>query len=306
MLTRNWMQWTSECSFALAVDRNNESLADSAQEIISRISQQVEMTCNRFDASSEMSRINAAGTGSYVLSSVLADVIRESLAASHLTEGAFDPRVQPALEELGYTSHGLLVKATHQGWKATAISEKTLDESVHLTGNRLTLAEGTALDLTAMAKAYTADRCAREIAQQLGVPVFINLGGDIATAGSSNYPWLIKIQDLDTDPCEYVELINNAAIATSSTQKRRWVADGHAWHHIIDPRTGLSAHPYLRTASVIAGSATVANALSTAAVVCGEDAAENLERGGYSARLMASSHAITRTHWHQPVTDLVS
>lgn len=42
MLTRNWMQWTSECSFALAVDRNNESLADSAQEIISRISQQVE------------------------------------------------------------------------------------------------------------------------------------------------------------------------------------------------------------------------------------------------------------------------
>lgn len=45
------------------------------------------------------------------------------------------------------------------------------------------------------------------------------------------------VQDLPTDPAQVITLTDGMAVATSSTQKRRWTASGRAAHHILDLRT---------------------------------------------------------------------
>lgn len=119
------------------------------------------------------------------------------------------------------------------------------------------------------------DRGADAATQACGAPVLLNIGGDIATAGRTG-PWTVTVQDLENDPASITELINGGASATSSTQKRRWARDGQGWHHVINPATSLSAAPDLATTSVTAGSATAANAYSTAAIVWGSRSHQKL------------------------------
>jgi thiamine biosynthesis lipoprotein len=76
------------------------------------------------------------------------------------------------------------------------------------------------------------------------------------------------------------------AIATSSTQKRRWMKDGRHLHHILDPRSGLPAPTTWRTATVVSRRCWQANALSTAAIVRGRSALGWLEDLGVAARLV--------------------
>lgn len=104
MLKSSWQQWTSDCLLALELTPNQDEQAylAEAQQIIKAVTQRVEVSCNRFEASSEMSRINAAGAGTYTVSQTLAEVLAVALEAYKLTGGAFDPRVEPALVALGY------------------------------------------------------------------------------------------------------------------------------------------------------------------------------------------------------------
>ena len=110
-------------------------------------------------------------------------------------------------------------------------------------------------------------------------------------------PWTVTVQDLENDPASTIELINGGAIATASTQKRRWARDGQGWHHIINPATGLSATPDLATVSVIAGSATEANTYSTAAIVWESSAHQKLAPTGLPTRLVTVTGTEPTHHW---------
>ena len=94
------------------------------------------------------------------------------------------------------------------------------------------------------------------------------------------------VQDLPTDPWQQVTLGAGQAMATSSTQKRRWKHDSHDMHHILDPRCGLPAEPVWRSVTVAAPSCLLANAYSTAGIVRGFAAVSWFEHEGITARLM--------------------
>ena len=67
--------------------------------------------------------------------------------------------------------------------------------------------------------------------------------------------------------------LRDAALGTSGAGEQFVVADGTRYGHVIDPRTGWPAAGVL-SASVIASSAAVADALSTAFLVGGVELAE--------------------------------
>ena len=67
-----------------------------------------------------------------------------------------------------------------------------------------------------------------------------------------------------------------------------------AHHHIVDPRTGRPAPAVWRTVSVVAPTCVLANTLTTAAVVQGEQAPELLESAGVAARLVAADGTVHR------------
>ncbi|RFA20615.1 FAD:protein FMN transferase [Subtercola boreus] len=192
------------------------------------------------------------------------------------------------------------------GWRRVGMVSPGSDRSTNI----LTVPADLALDLGATAKAYAADLAAARIVAALGGGALVALGGDIATAGTAPridrpagpFPapatrvdsppptgWQISVQDLPGDPSCQVTLAAGQALATSSTQKRRWRQHGQTVHHILDPARGLPADPVWRTVTVAATDCVSANTLSTASVVRGRASIEWLARRGVPARLVSGA-----------------
>jgi thiamine biosynthesis lipoprotein len=62
--------------------------------------------------------------------------------------------------------------------------------------------------------------------------------------------------------------------------------DGQPVHHIVDPRSGWSASTTWSLATVAAATCAASNALSTAAIVWGEDALFEIPQLGAAGRLV--------------------
>ena len=118
----------------------------------------------------------------------------------------------------------------------------------------------------------------------------VNLGGDIAVSGPApDGGWQVALDD--TTEADFVDWpvisLRTGGLATSSTAVRTWYRGIREVHHIVDPRTGDMAEPVWRAVTVVAESAELANAASTAAIVLGRDAPRWLAERGLPARLMS-------------------
>ena len=69
--------------------------------------------------------------------------------------------------------------------------------------------------------------------------------------------------------------LRDAALATSGAGEQHFEADGRRYGHVLDPRTGWPAEG-VRSASVVASDAAVADALSTAFLVAGPALADRV------------------------------
>jgi thiamine biosynthesis lipoprotein len=100
------------------------------------------------------------------------------------------------------------------------------------------------------------------------------------------------------DAVDQVVSIETGAIASSSTSVRTWHRGARQLHHIVDPTTGDCVAPYWRLVSASGASCVDANAASTAAVVWGRRAVENLVALGQPTRLVRhDGQVITLNGW---------
>jgi thiamine biosynthesis lipoprotein len=157
------------------------------------------------------------------------------------------------------------------------------------------------LDLGATAKAYAADLIAARLGRELRGGFLVNLGGDIAVSGLLPVGgWDIGVED-EHGVVRQVVVSSGHAVATSSTRRRTWTADGEQRHHIVDPRTGRTASTAWSQVTCAGVSALEANAASTAAVVLGSEAPEWLAGHGIPARLDADlGRAVVTPGWPNP------
>ena len=140
------------------------------------------------------------------------------------------------------------------GWDKVEIS----NAHVHLA------LPGMQLDFGGFGKEYAVDRAARVMAD-LGVSsAMVNLAGDLAILGSQpgGAPWRVGIKHPRRDDKLLATLpVTSGAIATSGDYERFIEVDGVRHCHVLDPRTGRSAHglqavTVQATACILAGSAT--------------------------------------------------
>lgn len=283
-----WRVWGLDASLVVTDAR----CLDPARRIVDRHLERVGAACSRFRDDSEIRRLDHSDGGPVEVSSTLARLIHTALDGADATDGAVDPTVGAAVIALGYDRDFALIQGRDVPGRATFTAVPRWSD-VRLDGQTITLPAGVRLDLGATAKALAADDCAEIVAAELGCGVLVCLGGDIATAGPApDGGWSVLVDDGGDAPACTIALPAGAAVATSSTRRRRWTQNGSAVHHIIDPTSGHCPADVWQTVSVAAFSCLAANLASTACIVRGFAGARQLEATGLPARLVDSAGAV--------------
>ena len=262
---------------------------DPACAAVNHVLAALDLQASRFRPDSELSWLNAAGGGLFLLGDGLAEAVGVALAAARWTGGLTDPTVGDALVSLGYDRDFAAIGEDGEPPRAAVPAPGW--HLVRLDGPLLRLPPGIRLDLGATAKGVGADRAVRAVMSANGSAggVLVSLGGDIAVAGTPPQDgWPVTVAeepDRDCPPRGQLVRLPVGAVATSSVTVRHWRRGGVELHHIVDPRTGRPADGPWRTATVVAATCADANAASTAAIVAGARAAELLAATGLPARL---------------------
>ncbi|WP_242453525.1 FAD:protein FMN transferase [Mycolicibacterium sp. P9-64] len=277
----HWQRWSTDMHLVVT----DPGSLDIARQVVDAELDDVDAVASRFRPDSEVNSLATSFGRPTEVSELLAELLEAALTAAAQTDGDVDPTVGAALVALGYDGD-LSTLGRDRPLVATVVTP-AIWSMVTLVDRVATVPAGIQLDLGATAKAVAADRCAQRVYEVTGSGVLINLGGDIATAGSApEGAWQVVVHDGPDDPASSMGLPPGAALATSSTLRRRWSRHGEPWHHILDPRTGLSADPVWRTVTVAAQTCYAANTVSTAAVVRGWTALQWIRTLGMTARLV--------------------
>jgi thiamine biosynthesis lipoprotein len=259
----------------------------------------INLAASRFEAGSELSRLNRAGGSWTMISRRLLEALQLGMRAAELTGGAVDPTLGGELSAIGYDrdfEQLAQLPATRPLRRAVdpwprSRRPRWAEIELRDAPPSARLPAGVQIDLGATAKALAADRAASAAHAVIGTGVLVSLGGDISTAGDCPPGgWPIHVTDdhrADGSQEGQTIAIRNGGLATSSLVVRRWEHAGRECHHILDPETGRPVDPYWRTASVAAADCADANVAATAAIILGERAPGWLAEQALPARLVA-------------------
>jgi thiamine biosynthesis lipoprotein len=243
---------------------------DAAQSAFREIAR-LEDVLSSWDASSEVSRLNAsAGSGPQTVSVDLANVAEESAAICATTGGAFDTSVGPLVRAWGFYTES----------PSMPLPETSRAAAAHVGCDRVTiehnppsiaLADGAALDFGSIGKGYAVDR-ALAILRARGVTrAKVDFGSSsLGFLGRIEGGWPVVIADpRDRDQPLVSFRIAEGSVSTSSQSERFFQRDGRRYGHIFDPRTGRPVESRLLSVTVITSQGSTANALSTGLFVLG-------------------------------------
>jgi thiamine biosynthesis lipoprotein len=233
----------------------------------------VDADMSTYKPDSEVSRVNAhAAQGPVKISKELFDLLETALEYSRITDGAFD---------ITYASVGFMYdfRARHRPTDQQIAAALPAVNYHHVVLDRATRTvrftqAGVRIDLGGIAKGYSVDR-GIAILQRRGIKhALVSAGGDSRIIGDRfGKPWIVGIRhpDRKDEVIARIPLVDTA-ISTSGDYERYFDENGVRYHHIIDPRTGHSASA-VRSATVLAPTATRTDGLSKTAFVLGAEAA---------------------------------
>jgi thiamine biosynthesis lipoprotein len=240
----------------LLVDADDAAVLDRAAAEFERL----EQVMSRFRPSSELSRLNDAGSAE--VSRDLADVIELALAARERSGGAFDPTVHDAVVGAGYDRTFAELPAEREGAPAPA----ACGGEVVVSGRRVSIEPGFRLDLGGIGKGFAAERAAELLA--VAGPSLVSAGGDVAVRGvPAEGTWAVAVDGGPTLG------LDSGGLATSGTAGRRWRVGGREQHHLVDPRTGAPAATDLVQVTAIGSDAVDAEVLAKTLLLGGKAAA---------------------------------
>ncbi len=259
--------------FAFGEERTHvRAAAEAAIEQIERI----EHLLSHYLPDSEVSYINAHAANEPVrVHPEVFDLIAQALRLSEQTEGAFDITVMPLVRCWGFFDGAGRVP-----------DRRTLAEAMehvgfthlHLNHEENSIAfdtEGVEVHLGAIGKGYAVDK-AIGILREAGVPAGMVHGGHSSVRAFGALPssggWQVQLpHPLKPERSLAHLLLRERAISTSAPTEQFFERGGRRYGHILDPRSGLPVQSNLLSVSVLADEATVADALSTAFFVLGEE-----------------------------------
>lgn len=255
-----------------------EGAAGEALDEIERLDRQL----SHYRDDSDIARLNAHAGSMWVrLEPHLYDLLRRCAALAEETEGAFDITTLPLLRAWGFHDGRFRVPDDEEIAALLPLvgpGNVEFDDEDRLVRYR---APGVEVALGAVGKGYAIDAAARILGfYRVGRAVIHGGHSTIYAIGAppGEEAWSFTLKDpRDREtPIEEVRL-RDAALSTSAATEQRFEAGGVRYGHILDPRTGRPAQSAL-SVSVVAPTAELSDALSTAFFVGGPGLAERYTR----------------------------
>jgi thiamine biosynthesis lipoprotein len=218
--------------------------------------------------------ISASEDGQTVeLTDTLASLVERSFFISELTEGDYDLSVAPLVAVWNIKNNTEPPSESDIERARSLVGYKNLD----LEKNKLTFSfEGMGIDLGSVGKGWAGDAIVKELVLN-GVDCgIVNLGGNIRVFGDNpkneSGQFSVGIKDpFDTQAIIGYVNVKNTNVITSGAYERFFEYNGEIYHHILDPKTGFPSKSDLASVTVICSDGAVADMLSTALFVVGEE-----------------------------------
>ena len=231
--------------------------------------------CRRYEtmlsttvSGSDIYTINHSHGKTVTVSPETAALLSDALYYCELSGGQFDITIYPVKQLWNFSGNSSAVpekKALDRALRQVNYRHIVIDE------NRVTLPEGSGIDLGAVAKGYITDRIAEYLQSRHVRAAVIDLGGNIRVIGAKpdGSSWKVGIQKpFDSGSIKTIE-VTDKAVVTSGVYQRCFVKNGVLYHHILDPSTGMPCDTGLSSVTIIAPSAEAADALSTVCMLLG-------------------------------------
>ena len=225
--------------------RGPRDAADAAMTEVRKLITEVEQMFSLYDPASALSGLNSAGV-LHLPPPRFLDLMQAADTAFRLTDGLFDPTVQPLWAALAEGRDTAPVIAA-MGW-----------QKLRFDPTKITLGRSQALTFNGIAQGFATDLVADALAARGLTDTLVNIGEYRANGG----PWTVGIADPAHGFLGH-RTLTKGAIATSSPAATLIGAQGHILH--------ANAQPRWSSVTVEASNATLADSLSTALVLAPRD-----------------------------------
>lgn len=215
--------------------------------------------------------------------------------------GALDLSVYPVVRTWGFIDQAYRVPspdeiaAAMEGVDYAAVTfEQTGDTCF------AAVPDGMEISFGSVAKGAMSDAVVDTLRENGVTSAVISLGGNVQTLGlrPDGSDWTVAVQDPhDTGTFLGTIAVGETAVVTSGSYQRYFEENGMVYHHIIDPATGYPAESGLLSATVVCPDGAMADCLSTAMFVLGEDGALDYWRtwGGFELLLVTTDGRVVLT-----------
>jgi thiamine biosynthesis lipoprotein len=273
------LQWWS----ADRIDRSALALAATAEL------ERIDALLSNYRPDSALERFNASRSRDpQALPAELIALLELADQVHRASAGCFDPTVRPLVRLWGFDGDDPHVPAADA---IAAVLPRVGFEKVDIVDREHVrkLREDVEIDMASIGQGYTVGRLSG-IAEQFGLKNYLfEIGGELAGRGTrpDGKAWRVGIESPDKGgPLRALSLPVDrlTAVITSGSYRHFFEDHGHAYGHILDPRTGRSVEHGLVSVTVTGDAAARAAAWGTALLCLGpDDAAATAEREHLSA-----------------------
>ena len=239
----------------------------------------IELLLSKYDPRSEISRLNKSGRLKVSPDTFL--IIKKSKELNLITNGAFDITIAPLMDLWGFSNRAY-----------TLPSEEKIKGTLKLVGSdKIILREiesvvefkvpGMKIDLGGIAKGYAIDCAVKKLKSAKVKGCLINAGGQVYCLGDrSGRHWKVALRD-PLNPKGIIEYLplKDKGISVSGCYEQNFLKENRRYCHILNPRSGYPVESKALSVSVISQNATLADALSTAIFVMGENEWQRIKGG---------------------------